>query len=391
MMKTRPSTITLLLLVAACAFGLPARTVRAGATFTVPGGTTAEVKGYYKNLFTASKAEAGNRFTEDLNRLRLELDATLGEGLRAYVAYDNEIVLGSVLNTAEFKAAKQINEGNYFDLSSTVLDTGSAYWRHLIYRGYARYERGVLTVTAGRQRVALGTGRIWNPEDLLNPVSPLQIERDERTGTDAVDVELSTGPLSGASVVYAPGKDSSHESFFVKQRVNVNGYDLSALVGDFRRDKVLGLDFSGYVGDSGLRGEFTYTLPDAGNGYLRGVVSFDHNFASSLYVLAEYLYNGGNDASLTDPLSVTTSAAIITKNRNFLGLAAGYDVTPLVRAEAMGVFDIDGKSAFLAPSVRYNLLENLDVSAGFQFFTGRDNGEYSSTPDLFYAGLQAYF
>ncbi|MFQ5735541.1 MAG: hypothetical protein ACE5GY_01590 [Thermodesulfobacteriota bacterium] len=352
-----------------------------------------ELGGYYKNLLTASTAASGRGFTGDLNRLRVEIDARAAEGLRAYAAFDSEAVLGSVLDTAEFRAAKRSRAANLFDLSATTLDRDAVFWRQSVYRAYLAYEHGPATVTAGRQRVALGTGRIWNPEDLLNPISPLQIERDERTGTDAVQVEVATGPLSAATFVYAPGRGPGSESFLVRGRLNRSGYDLSGLIGSFKRDRVIGIDFSGYVMDSGLRGELAYTLPDAGDGFLRAVVSFDHTFPSTLYFLAEYLYNGGNDEDLANPAAAVSasSAEILTKNRNFVGLGAAYDLTPLVRLEGLAVLDIDGASAFLGPSLRYNILENLDLTAGVQVFTGRDGGEYGDASDVYYGQLQLYF
>ena len=53
-------------------------------------------------------------------------------------------------------------------------------------------------------RVVLAIGDV--PLDLLNPFSPLALEREERLGVDAVLVEHKFGPVSRLAAVYAPSR-----------------------------------------------------------------------------------------------------------------------------------------------------------------------------------------
>jgi hypothetical protein len=169
------------------------------------------------------------------------------------------------------------------------------------------------------------------------------------------------------------------------------GYDLSIVVGEFREDNVIGFDFAGSIGDSGFRGEGVFTNPDEGNDFTRFVLSWDYNFPSTLYLLLEYLYNGGNigeDASLADLARFT--GEIVTGNKNFLALALGYELTPLIRPEFYAIFDIDGGGLFINPGIRYNVFTDLDWIIGVQIFPG-DEGEYKGLPDSFYTSLEWYF
>ncbi len=353
-----------------------------------------ELKGYYKNLLTASKTAGGEAYTSDLNRLRLELVANPAPGLSVHLAWDNELVTGDVLSTAAFIAAKDAPEETAADLSATFIDAPDLWWGHSVYRAYAKYSRGRVTITAGRQRIALGTGRVWNPTDLINPLTPIDVEGAERQGVDAVRLDVATGPLSAVTVVHSPGRESSGDVSFARASTNISGYDLSAMAGSFRRDVVVGADFSGYIRDSGFRGEFTYTDRDSGGGgFARAVLSFDHTFESSLYVLLEYLYNGGNDPGLSSPLLASGTSEITTRNRNFVAIGTGYDITPLVRFDSVIVYDVDGRSVLAAPAITYNIRDDIDLSAGVQVFgaSGSGRGEYGSTPTLFHAGVTAYF
>ena len=346
-----------------------------------------ELKGYYKNLLTFSETGPGDDYYSDMNRLRLEMDSNITRTLSAKVIYDNELIFGSFLNTPEFALLKAQPQDTYFDLDKVLADTGDVYWRHSLYRCYLAYTGEKTTLTAGRQRVALGVGKIWNPKDLINPVSPLSLERDERTGADAIHADFHLGALSGLGLVYA--KKDAAENAVIKAKTNLKGYDLSAMAGRFGEDAVLGLDFSGYIGDSGFRGEGTYTFADQRDDFVRGVLSWDYTFENTLYVLLEYLYNGGNIDGMASPYQFT--GEIITKNRNFLGIGMGYDLTPLVRLDALSILDLDGESIFLGPSIKYNIVQNVDWITGAQFFRGRQDGEYGSMPDVYYTQAQWYF
>jgi hypothetical protein len=350
-----------------------------------------ELGGSFKSLLIAGESLSGDDVWSDLNRLRLDFDLKLAASVNIKVIYDNEVIIGTILDESEFTDAKEVEEETLFDLTKTLVDNPDLFWRHTLYRIYLTYSSDELTFTVGRQRIAWGQARIWNPTDLFNPISPLQIEGGQRLGVDAINFEYSLGALSGFNVVYAPRDESEKTSAAVRLRTNIMGYDLSIVVGEFREDDVIGFDFAGSIGDSGFRGEGVFTDPDEGNDFTRLVLSWDYNFPSTLYLLVEYLYNGGNvgeDASLADLARFT--GEIVTGNKNFLAIALGYELTPLIRPEFYAIFDIDGGGLFINPGMRYNVFTDLDWIIGVQIFPG-DEGEYKGLPDSFYTSLEWYF
>ncbi len=98
------------------------------------------------------------------------------------------------------------------DLDHQVVDSDDLLWRASIYRMHLTFSTEKSKLVVGRQRVAWGVGRVWNPTDLFNPVSPLQIEQDQRDGVDAVNLEYYTGPLGSLNLVFAAGDDSDKNS-----------------------------------------------------------------------------------------------------------------------------------------------------------------------------------
>ncbi len=357
--------------------------------------------GSYKNLFTDSKTPVMEEsFWSDLNRLRLGLDVDIAPKVRFSTVWDNEILVGTLLDRAEFGQVKNSNTNTLLDLDHLVVDSDDILWRTNVYRMFLKISMEHSNVILGRQRIAWGTGRLWNPVDLFNPVSPLQIERNQREGVDAVNLEYFSGALSSLTFVHAAGDEREDDSTAIRAVTNVNGYDLAFTAGEFREDKVVGFEFNGNLGESGFRGEFTYTDADSARDFWRGVLSWDRSFTDKLYLLLEYLYNGGNidslDTAVAAGLSPTTnqrrfSGEIITKNENFLGALASYEITPLWRASSLLVVDIDGGSSFLGPSVKYNVLADLDWILGAQIFTGDSKSEYGNLSNVWYTSLEWFF
>lgn len=88
----------------------------------------------------------------------------------------------------------------------------------------------------------MGTGRLWRPVDLLNPLNPIALEREERLGVDAVLAEHKLGPLARVSAVYAPRHESGQSSAALNWHSNTAGVDYSLIGGRFRRERVIGGD-----------------------------------------------------------------------------------------------------------------------------------------------------
>ena len=175
-----------------------------GATASIAQPQPLELTGSLKSVYLRSKASTGEDFALSLNRLRVEAKGDLAPGLAVDLQYDNEVLLGSYLDTAEFRALKDRPPPQYWRADANYVERGEVYGRHRLYRAAVTLTRGNVDLKLGRQRIAWGTGRFWSPLDILNPVNPLALEREERVGVDAALLEAQLGPLSRASLVVAP-------------------------------------------------------------------------------------------------------------------------------------------------------------------------------------------
>jgi hypothetical protein len=372
---------------------LPAAQVLA-ADSAGPGESAWKLSGYYKNILQRSDTvfPVQEPYTLDLNRLRLELKGKPAELITIDVQYDNEVLLGSYLRTAQFQIQKEQKPDQYWKGQSVYVDHSSYYGRQRIYRGTATATAGDTDVRFGRQRITWGTGRFWSPLDLLNPYSPTQLEREERVGVDALLVEQKLGPLSRVSAVYAPSHDSGNASTAVRGHANYSGVDLSAVGGKFRRDHVYGIDLAGQVGTAGVCGELMHARPETGSAYERAVVGADYAFANTLTLSAELYYNGAGASEKRDyDFSALFAGRIQNVGRRYVGVYAGYELTPLLKSNNYLVSNLGDSSWYFSPSLVYSIRTNVDLAGGVQFFRGAGDSEYGRFNDLYYVQAQWFF
>jgi hypothetical protein len=351
-------------------------------------------KGYYKNLLVDSRTAfpRAEDYTLDLNRLRLELRGRPVQWFGYEVQYDNEALLGNYLDTAQFARSKTAKPAAYWDLEDAYLDRGTVTARHRLYRGFVSVNTAAADLRLGRQRIAWGSGRLWNPTDLLNPYNPALLEREERPGVDAALLEANLGALSRLSVVYAPPVEPARASTALHFRSNFAGTDVALLAGEFHGDRVAGLDLIGRFGDAGVYAEMARTRPESGDSYARAVVGAEYAFANTLTVGAELYYNGrgATDRARYDFARLFVGD-IQNVARHYIGARLKYEFTPLLRTENVLILNRDDGSRFFAPGLVYSLTQNWDWAAGAQFFAGAGDSEYGRFHDVYYTYVQWFF
>jgi len=260
-----------------------------------------KVSGYYKNLLMRSQTvfPAGDRYTEDLNRLRLKIEARPTQNVALDLQYDNEVLVGDYLDTQQYRLQKALPVDTYWNAQASYADSNDVYAVHRLYRATLTASLGATDVRIGRQRIAWGTGRFFSPLDILNPVSPIALERGERVGVDALLVEHKVDALSRASVVFAPQHDDKPSSVAALWHANLRGFDYSVVGGRFRREQVAGVDLAGQIGAAGLRAELTRSRRSDGSAYTRALLGVDYAFANTLDFSAELYHDGaGADAQI---------------------------------------------------------------------------------------------
>lgn len=351
-----------------------------------------ELSGSLKSVFLRSRASTGEDYTLSLTRLRVEAKGDLAPGLALDLQYDNELLLGSYLDTVEYRALKDTAPPQYWRADSNYVERGDIYGRHRLYRAAVTLTRGNVDLKLGRQRIAWGTGRFWSPLDILNPVNPLALEREERVGVDAALLEAKLGPLSRASLVYAPPPDRGPASRALQWHGNSAGIDGSLVAGRLRGLDIVGMDVASQIGDIGVRAEAARLHPDGGPTFNRWMAGADYAFATGLTLSAELYYNGaGSRDSDGYDFAGLRSGRVASLATRYAGLFASYEITPLLKWMTYAVLNADDRSRAVDSRLVWSIGLATDLTFGVQHFTGTAGSEFAASPNAVQVQLQWFF
>lgn len=351
-----------------------------------------DLTGSLKSVYLRSTASTGEHFALSLNRLRVEAKGDPAPGIALYLQYDNEVLLGSYLDTVEFRAAKERMAPQYWRADANYIERGDVYGRHRLHRASVTLTHRDVDLKLGRQRIAWGTGRFWSPLDMLNPVNPLALEREERIGVDAALLEAKLGPLSRASLVVAPAPDRGSPSRAAQWHGNAGGVDMSLLAGRLLGLDIAGMDLAGQIGDAGIRGEAARLRPRGSPAFNRLMIGADYAFANALTLSAELYYNGSGsrDRAGYDRAGLR-SGRVANLATRYTGLYAACEITPLLKWVSYAVRNVDDRSHAIDSRLVWSVGPATDLTIGVQQFNGAEGSEFRALPNALQFQLQWFF
>lgn len=370
---------------------------------STPAAAGVEASGYLKDVWQYSHSTFDGRpYFLNVSRARLTLDASASV-FKSHVDYDHQWAAGSFFRTREFQVFGYAPPKPWLDMEQTISTGTLNGWGHGAYRAWAGVEdeRGVLR--AGRQRIAWGTGKIWNPTDVLNAYQPTSVERDERRGVDVLYGRLGAGSLGQAEFAWAGEDRWVDQSLLARGRANFSGWDASLLGGKVAGSTaslVLGGDFASALGGGTLHGEGAYFRPEWRTPYWKAGLGYDYTVASetigrwlkdAAFVVEYYHAGNGQTNELRYDFSAVRAGKEVSVARNYFGASAAKDLHPLARIEIYAVLNADDASTFFAPSLTWNALDDLYLSAALQRFGGGKATEYGRSPNSVALSAQYYF
>ena len=369
-----------------------------------------KISGSYYHLFNTSETISSKKpYVSYLQRFRFQLEEKFSDKLSATIVQDVNFLLNDFSTSADFNIVRDYNQRQlqYWNTQQTILNKRDLYWTESLYRAYVRYDTPLLKCVIGKQNIDWDRMRFYHPLDIFNPVSPLRIEKTEKMGVDAVNIEFCPAPFMSYNFIYAPDDQTEFQSFGMRFATKVKDYDIFLMAADIRKAYYFGFAFDGYLKESGLRGEITYTsnhnyddkVIDNGNyndgpdRAFRGSIGMDRSFTSKLYGIIEYFYNGiakiMNAPLFISSLQYSRRALSITKHILSAGLE--YQHTGITKLNNYVFYDFEGNSFFYNPEFVWNIKPNVDLMIGCQIFEGNDNSEYGNYHNLFYAEMKIYF
>ena len=315
----------------------------------------------------------------DLNRIRLKSSLNFGAYWHSEIWLDNQFEHGTINSNVN-------DQSGWFNMNWRL--SGDGYnLQQALPRAFLTFETDLWTIVVGRQRIAWGTGFIWNPTDLLNPINPLAIERAERSATNALYVSQAIGELSQAELAVTYNDD--RPNFAIRFGSNWGNYDFSVLIGRFDLKKTVGGDFAGYIGGAGFRGELSITDPDSSEqpNLVRAVLNADYNFPYQIYGLIEVHYS--NQKLQTNP---ALKNSVANDNSNVLmAIMLSKSISPPLNLNLLSLFDLKDSGAMIGPTLSFSPFDQTEFILGAYLFWGDAKSQFGLLPQIAFTSVVYHF
>ncbi len=249
-------------------------------------------------------------------------------------------------------------------------------------------------LVVGRQRISWGTGRVWNPTDIFNPINPANFGKIEKDGADAASMKFYLGQLTDLQFVYDAEYHFNSSNYAARFRTNILGYDLAVLTGSADRRFITGGDFAGNVWTAGIRGEALVSEdPSKAHGYyVRWILGMDYQFTDKLYGMFEYYHNGqGTLNRLEYDLIGLYEGKILNLAKDYLAVTGSYQLTPLVTVMLSSNSNFNDGSGYVAGTISYSASDNTSLALGSLYAYGKTLTEYWYYPQAYYLKIETYF
>ncbi|MBN2614394.1 MAG: hypothetical protein JXR71_01760 [Bacteroidales bacterium] len=255
-----------------------------------------------------------------------------------------------------------------------------------------------LEVTVGRQRINWGINLVWNPNDIFNTYNYFNFDYVERPGSDAVLVQYYTGSLSSLQLA-AKLDNKNRLTAAALYKFNVANYDIQVLGGVMDNDVVLGAGWAGQIKGAGFTGEASYFrnkdhFADSTGQWVVSVGA-NYTFPNSIFINTSFIYNSKGTtgkAGLRNFFEMgNLSPKTLTLSRmNWFGEVSA-QLSPLIKADFSAIVNPYDGSAFLGPSLAFNMTQNLELYVMGQLFTGKPATEYGDFGQMYYLRLKWSF
>lgn len=396
-------------------------------------------RGYFKNfsfLFMPPAAGLGQTTVNEPvmgavnNRLRLGLTLQLLKGVSFNCEYD---VSPRIQDTRLFEpnvfiSGLKLPEYRLADLRDRLYPRpGETPESFAIYHNLDRFGLTIRTRAAdiilGRQVLAWGSARVVNPTDVLAPFTFNELDKEERTGVDAIRVRVPLGAMEELDIGVVAGDrfKTGNSAFYLRGKVHAFDTDISAMTMAFRDHLLLGLDLARSIGGAGAWLEAAYVVPDAllknrtagERNYIRASAGIDYNFSPKTYGFVEYHFNSAGRSAPDEYLSLTGTSpyqdgAVYLLGRHYVSVGSTYQISPLLPFTGLLIANIGDFSLVFAPSAEYNISQNIYLGGGAYFGLGRRpellpgapepdpptgllHSEFGAYPDMVYVSFRVYF
>ena len=313
-----------------------------------------------------------------------------------------------------FSLGRGLEPRRVIPLEADLVDEDGFSLRNVVDWVYLAFTFGPVTITAGRQPVTFGRGKLWQATDLVSTFSLTEVDSEFKPGADAVRLDWTVATGRSLTLVAAVGEEVAQDRLQLPGFPEVHlGYkddgvgpggsalllryqhgwgagEAGALAGYVRGDVVLALDVAHDAGSFDLYAEVAVSIltdrsmgrrgpveeADPPAAVARAVVGGTFKPHSRVTVIPEVFYNGFGALDAEEYLLVAQSARVAvgeTYNLGqiYVGATCMWEAHPLLNIVAAGILNAADPSGLVSLAGAYNLASNVDLILGMYLPLGR--------------------
>ncbi len=347
-----------------------------------------KINGYIYNLPVIQKyPEAYSELTNaksdedyiysNITKVRIRPSLYIGNNTEINAHYEINSMISNISVPLSF--GDDISNRQAVDLKTQPFSNDNVMINHFIDRLYVKQFFDFGEITAGRQRVSWGVGRIWQITDLFNPINPANFTQFEKEGADALSGKIYTGNFSDLEMVINFRQSFNDYNYGFRYRTNFSEFDFGAIGGYFDNRYVTGLEIAGNFFDAGVRSEILLSADesDIKSNYYKLLLGIDYQFTDKLYGLLEYKHNGqGTECKLCYDLEKLFKGEMQNAGLDYFASQITYQFHPLLSGNLMLITNLRDNSGFLSSGLNYNIFQNFNLGLSGIFFYGSERSEY---------------
>lgn len=376
----------------------------------------AAVYNFRKNSLPGDSTE--NPYLFQQNIFRMTLISKAFDDFTIEAAYSIFPTLNQLPGDSGNLFSPDVNSYRLFDLSENIMRKSDMYVGHNLDRMNFSFATGFADFIIGRQIVSFGSARFFNPTDVFSPFSFQEINKEEKTGVDAVRLRIPLGNMSELDMGYVFGKKANwrKSAAFVRGVFPVLDYDISLMAIHYRTHLMTALNLSGNIKGAGVWLETAYTFDSIstlesggkdGN-FFRISTGADYYFANDIYVFMEYHYNSAGSLSPGEYMTninlnsaAYNDSGVYLFGEHYLAPGTDWQIHPLVGLKIQMLLNLTDPSLIAVSSLKISLSDNTYFDLGTTFPLGKKpeegdflpelKSEFGTYPFFFYINLSAYF
>ncbi len=315
------------------------------------------------------------------NRARLNMDWQPSQGWWLETALDHQYLWSDQSDNFPLPS-KDYNR--YLDMDKVWQHGDHGVSRLQVDRLNLQWRNGVVDTTLGRQAIGFGRILIYSPLDVIAPFAPDAIDREVRSGVDALHTIFNYGLDGQLGAVAVWGEEARYDSFLATWSDNRMGLDMLMIGGQLRGHTMFGAGLAGSLGTLGLKVEFSlHKGRDVGkvggdlhDSYALAAIESWYRFDNGISLIAQYLYNGPGVDDPQDYPTVLGSAPLqegLTQllGQHYLIAAPSYELHPLATVQGLLIYNLEDHSALIRPTLDLSLADNLSLQLFWSWNTGQ--------------------